>query len=167
MKKIIVMLIGLVAFNAFADYGRQGASTAKAFGGGVESGSLEKQFINVINKEGSTISAGMLVVWDVTNDDGASVVIDTAAGGNPACMMVKDCSSNAFCRCQTYGYTDILLFDASVVASAGSKIYMSETNAGYAIAIAPASVNGADSPAGFYYDQASASGASEAFIKLR
>jgi hypothetical protein len=169
MRNLIVFLTGLVAFNALADYGRIGASTAKAFGGGVESGSLEQQFINVINKEGSTIAAGSLVVWDITNDDGASVVIDTTRTANPACMIVKSCAANAFCKCQTYGYTDAFLFDAEVAASANSRIYVSGANAGYGTARAPLSSEqiGSIKPVGFFYDTPSTSGAVEVFLQLR
>lgn len=170
MKQIIVLLISLIAFNASADYGRQGASTNKAYDGGIKADTLEKQFINVINKEGSTISAGMLVVWDVSNDDGASVVIDTSRVANPACVMVKDCAANAFCKCQTYGYISNLLFDSdNLAASANSKFYISGANAGYVSARAPIAADqiGSIIPGGFLYDTPSASAAVEAFIRLR
>lgn len=169
MKNLIVIMIAAVTFNVFADYGRQGASTAKSASGGIQAGTLEQQFINVINKEGSTISAGMLVVWDISNDDGASVVIDTTRTANPACMMVKSCAANAICKCQTYGYTDAFLFDAEVAASANGVIYVSGANAGYGTARAPLSTEqiGSIKPVGFFYDTPSASGAVEAFIKLR
>lgn len=173
MKNLILILVAAITLNVFADYGRQGASNAKAFGGGVQSGSLEKQFIDVLNKEGSTIAAGSIVVWDITNDDGASVVIDTTRTANPACVMVKSCASNAFCKCQTYGYTDALLFDSlatnPVAASANGVIYISGENAGYVSAKVPLSTEqiGSIKPIGFFYDAPSTSAAVEAFIKLR
>lgn len=170
MKTFILLLISMIAFNAFADYGRQGASTNKAFGGGVQAGTLEKQYINVLNKEGSTIAAGSIVVWDVSNDDGASVIIDTTRTANPACMMAVSCASNAFCKCQTYGYTDILLFDSdNLAASASGRLYVSGANAGYVSARAPLSSEqiGSIKPIGFVYDTPSASAAIEAFIQLR
>lgn len=38
MKNLILILVAAITLNVFADYGRQGASNAKAFGGGVQSG---------------------------------------------------------------------------------------------------------------------------------
>jgi hypothetical protein len=170
MKSFIFLLISMIAFNAFADYGRQGSSTSKAFGGGVKSDTLEVQFINVINQEGSALSAGQIVVWDISNDDGASVVIDTTRAANPACMIVKACAAAAICKCQTYGYTAALLFDLdNVAASANGRIYISGGNAGYVSARAPVSGDqiGSIKPIGFFYDAPTASGAVEAFIQLR
>lgn len=167
MKKFIVLLISLVTFNALADYGRQGASNNKGFDGGIQAGTLEKQFINVKNKYGSTIAAGSIVVWDVSNDDGYSVTLSTTAFANAACMMAVSCASNAFCKCQTYGYTDALLFAqvSAGNATAGDKICISETDAGYVQA--PSSIEARDSVVGFFYDSSTTTGAVEAFIKLR
>lgn len=170
MKFIFTLLISLTAFNAMADYGRSGASTNLSSSGGVEAGSLDKQFINVINNEGAAIAAGALVVWDNTADDGASVIIDTGRTGAPACVMVKSCADNALCKCQTYGYVAALLFDSTAAAaSANSKFYISGENAGYASARAPLSTEqiGSITPGGFFYDTPTASGSVEAFIKLR
>lgn len=168
MKNIILILVAAVTLNVFADYGTQGRSANKNFAGAIEN--AESQYINVLNKEGASISAGMLVVWDVANDDGASVIIDTGRTNVPACVMVASCSDGKMCKCQTYGYVSSLLFDSSAgAASASGKFYISGENAGYVSSRAPLSSEqiGSIQAGGFFYDTPSASAAVEAFIKLR
>lgn len=167
MKKFILILISLVTFNALADYGRQGASNNASISGGLQNGTLEQQFINVKNKYGATIAAGSIAVWDVTNDDGYSVTLSITAFANPACMIVASCASNAWCKCQTYGYTDKLLFGSDTTGStaAGDKIQLSEYAFGYVQA--PTSLEARDSVIGVFYDASTTTGAVEAFLKLR
>lgn len=167
MKFITLLLISMFTFNVMADYGRQGASSNQAAGGGLQAGTLEQQFINVKNKQGSTIAAGSIVVWDVSNDDGYSVKLSITAFDNPACMMFASCASNAWCKCQTYGYTDKLLFssDPGGAATAGNKIQLSENALGYVQA--PSSLEARDTVIGHFYDSSATTGAVEAFIRLR
>lgn len=162
-----MLFVCLFAFNAIADFGTQGRSTAKKFDGTPRADSIEQQFINVKNQLGSTISAGMIVVWDSGNDDGASVTTSTTANAVPACMMVDNCSAAAFCKCQTYGYTDELLVDAAQAASAGGKAYISGSNAGYAIARDVPSTGLQDSAVAMFYDAVTVSAAAEAFLLMR
>lgn len=170
MKNFLLLLISFVTFNVMADYGIQGRSNTKKYDGTILADTREAQFINVKNQYANAISAGMIAVWDVSNDDGGSVTISATRTSYPACVMVKNCSSGALCSCQTYGYFASLLFDSTAGAvSASGKIYLSGENAGYASARAPLSSEqiGSISPAGFFYDTPSASASVEAFIRLR
>lgn len=166
MKKIIILLISLFAYEAMAAYGRVGASTAKKYDGTVDATTREAVFINVLNKYGATIASGKVAVWDSSNDDGGSVTLSATAFSTPACMMVKDCAANAMCKCQKYGYTDLLLFSPylSGSASAGDKIQLSEDTAGYVQA--PSSLEARDTVIGMFYDAASTTGAVEAFLTI-
>lgn len=171
MKNFLLLLISFVTFNVMADYGIQGRSNTKKYDGTVLADSREKQFINVINQEGNALSAGMVAVWDVSNDDGGSVVISATRTSNPACVVTETCAVGALCKnCQTYGYYSSALFDSTAGAvSASGKVYLSGENQGYVSARAPLSSEqiGSISPIGFFYDTPSASAAVEIFINLR
>ena len=75
--KTFALFLGLVAtlvlFPAHAIKGPYGRSTSLDHTGAAVSSSLEKHFINVINRSGGTLAAGNVVVWDsgAEGDDGA------------------------------------------------------------------------------------------------
>lgn len=170
MKNFILLFVCLFTMGVRADYGAVGKSANKKFDGTVEN--PDKIYINVKNQNANAISAGMLAVWDVSNDDGASVTISNTRTSAPACIMVATCASGAFCKCQTYGYYSAALFDDDindVAASASGKFYISGQNAGYISARAPLSTDqiGSISAGGYFYDTPSVSAAVEVFIKLR
>jgi len=151
--------------SAYSDIGPKGHGAAIKFDGTVDANTEEKHFINVINNEGSTIAAGSLVILDVASDDGASVVISTAASSQPLCVMVAACADNALCSCQTYGRNSAVLFDRKGSAAvAGAPFFNATSTQGY---IKGGVYGGVDHPAGIFYDAATASGAMEVFIKLR
>lgn len=169
MKQFFLALALLIAGDAMALIAPQGKSTNVDVAGAVVSGSIEQWYINVINKQGSTISAGKVVFWDVSNDDGASVVLTKAQYSRPACMVVADCAANALCKCQKYGYTSQLLYGTgggSAVAGECAFMNTSTAGTGYVKAIAAASVNAKDVCLGMFYDAASATGAVEAFLNI-
>lgn len=160
--KFFIMLVLAFAFTAFGAIENVGRSASLKFDKSVQN--PEKEFINVKNVEGSTISAGMIVVLDLTEDDGASVIIDTTGTRHPLCIMVKDCSDDALCKCQTYGIFDSALVTvANGNASAGAPFYIATTTAGYISGVAGTG----SQVAGEFYDASSASGAIQVFINTK
>lgn len=166
MKNLITLVFAAIfSLSAYADVGPKGHSTALKYDGTVDTSTLEKHFINVVNNKGSSIAAGSLVYLDVTADDGASVTTGTTDSQTPLCIMVAACADNAACSCQTYGLYSAALFDAEGGnAVAGAPFFLSTANAGY---ISEGALGADNIPAGIFYDAASASAAVEVFIKLR
>lgn len=162
--KTLALLIALTSLSAFASIGPQGRSTAILYDGSADANSLEKEFINVINNEGSSIAAGSAVILDVTVDDGASVIVDTTASMTPICIMVAACADNALCKCQTYGLGSALTDLSGGNAVAGAPFFLSQLSAGY---VRTNTLGGVEIPAGVFYDAASATGSVEVFIKLK
>lgn len=167
MKTLFVFILALfVANTAFADLGPVARSSILKYDGTVDANSLEQHFIKVLNKSGGSVVAGKVMIWDVSNDDGASVTTTTSASQMPACIMAQACSANALCLCQTYGYNSAVYFHVGGGnAVAGAPFFISTGTAGYIKAIS--SPGAGDRPAGIFYDAASASGTVEAFIRLR
>jgi len=166
MKKILTILLIALSLNAFAVINDPGQSNS------VDNlGAIVKQdvmFINVLNSEATaTLLKGQLVVADLTDDNGFGVVSSSVSAVKPMCMLLKDLAVGEKGRCQVYGYTDILLFDASVTASAGEKIYVSGDNSGYSVYILAreAGTSGLPSVADAL-DASSVSGAIEAYLRL-
>ncbi|MGE3608012.1 MAG: hypothetical protein AB7I27_00390 [Bacteriovoracaceae bacterium] len=160
---LVFMVMSLVADAAIRPSGR---STNLKYDGSIDTSTLEKEFINVVNKSGSTLAAGAVVILDVTNDDGASVTTTTSASQVPMCVNTKSCAANALCECQTYGYFSAALFHVGGGnAVAGRPFYISTGTAGYIKAIASPAAS--DIPGGVFYDAASASGAVEVFLKMK
>jgi len=173
MKKLLTLLFLLtISLHAFADIGPAGRSVSIDATGALQEGSLENWFVYVKNNGASAASDGSLVVFDTASDDGYTFSTSTTAGDSPVCMLDSNrdasCAAEAICRCRTYGYTDKLLFDSTNrTASAGHQFFISENVAGYAQAEDLASVAASDVPGGVFYDDASASAAVEAFVRLR
>lgn len=164
MKFLSFIALCLISFNAMAFNGTIGRSTALSFDGTVNSETIEKQSINVKNSHSAVISAGMAVVLDAADDDGASVEILTTAGLSPLCIMEVSCAVGALCPCQTYGKFDSALFDSTAASAvAGKRFYMSTNNAGYLSARGTDLVS--EVAGGVFYDAASASGSIQIFIK--
>jgi hypothetical protein len=165
--KLFALLLMVLSISATAAIGPVARSANKTYAGAAEN--VEKEYINVLNKSGGSLTAGQIVVWDVDNDDGASVEKSTSAYAIPACMITKACASNAICKeCQVYGYTSQLLFGAAQGnATAGRCLYINEADSGYVQATADGSVDAKDECVGMIYDAASATGAVEAFLKMK
>lgn len=153
------------AYNAFADVCLEGRSVIIRGDGTIVPSNGEQCFENVYNQNGGTIAKGAIVVFDNTESDGYSVATSSTAGAKPRCMVAESCAAGKFCKCQTYGYTDILLVDGGTTASNGTVLYISEGNAGYAEKNASPAVT--DFPIGYVKESITASGAKKAFLKLR
>lgn len=166
MKKFLVSILALAfSMTAFAAIEPVNRSTNIKYDGSADEATLEKEFINVINNEGSTIAAGSVVILDATADDGASVIVDTSAGQTPICVMVSSCADNKLCQCQTYGLIDSALIDLSGGnASAGGTAFISQTTAGY---MAAGTIGGTEHPVGVFYDAVTATGSAQLFLKLK
>lgn len=168
MKFFGTLFIALFAMTAFADIGLVDRSTSFDGAGSLLSGSVEKYEIVVKNQSGGALEDGDIVVWDSSNDDGYSVTTSTTAGAVPACVLSEACAASASCKCQTYGYKSNVNFDVTNAnATAGFLVFLSESNAGDVQAEAKGSIAASDVPIGMFYDDATASGDVEVFIRLR
>lgn len=167
MKALLFIITLVLSLASFADIGPINRSANLTNAGAVQSGTLEKIFINVKNSSGGTLSAGQIVVADLTDDDGVSVDITTTAGSVPMCMITESCAVGKLCKnCQTYGLYDSGLFaHDGVNAVAGKPFFISEALAGSIGAIS--SPGGDDIAAGVFLDDATATGAVQVFIKMR
>lgn len=165
MRNICAIAFALFTMTVFAAIEPVNRSTNLKADGTVDTSTLEKEFINVVNGEGSTIAAGSLVILDVTADDGATVIVDTSSGQTPICVMVDACADNKLCKCQTYGLYDSALVDLTGGnPAAGGTAFISLTNAGY---LKAGTVGGTEHPVGVFYDAVSATGAAQVFLKLK
>lgn len=165
MKIITFIFAFILSMSAFSAIELQNRSTNLKYDGTIDTATLEKEFINVINREGSTVAAGTIMVLDLTEDDGASVIVDGSASQTPICVMVASCADDALCKCQTYGKFDAALFDSTAGnATAGAPFFISTNNAGY---IGAGTLGGVEIPGGVFYDSASASASVEVFLKLK
>lgn len=163
MKSIIVLFFAMISLNAMAFIGNVGHSTALDYAKNPISETIEKQFINV--KANGAIGAGKFAAWDLSADDGATVVVAPVSGLAPACVMVNDCADAALCKCQTYGINDSVLFEAnSGSATAGKRAWISASSAGYAAARSPEVAT--EIPVGYFMDASAATGSVQIFIKL-
>lgn len=170
--KFLVLLM-LLATSAFAEEGPHGQNVLVDGLGNIK-GPKDQFFIYVKNGEGATISPGSVTVLDVADDDGVSVEVVTTATARPHCVMVDNCTtSKRTCKCQTYGYTDLLLFhdDAGGDATAGEFAFIDTSSQGYARARVQSGGGDVFShdnfPIGIFYDSSADDGAVEAFIDLR
>lgn len=173
MKKLFLLSTLFWGLSVQADIGPQNKSNRLDYAGSVVSSELEQWFIMVKNSAASALSAGAIVVWDTDDDDGVSVTTSTSAGAVPACMNVSSCAVGALCKCQIYGYTDLLLFDpegggaSGGASTAGEPIFIDESDAGYVQATVSGSIAANDYKIGVFYDSGSNTGATEAFLQLR
>lgn len=168
MKKLFLFVCMAASLTAFAEMGPLNSSTNLDGAGNVIGGTLEQRFINVKNRYGNTLSRGAVVVWDTSNDDGYSVTTSTTAGAYPACILAVACSSGSLCKCQTYGYHSEILFKREGSdATAGQKMFLSETTGGYINGMAAGSISADDVSLGIFYDSATATGSVEGFVKIQ
>lgn len=163
MKLLILLASIFTATASHAMISPVGRSTALDYAGAVITSTVEKHFINV--KAGASYAAGTAVVLDLTADDGATVTTSASAGQSPLCIVPVACTSGKICKCQKYGLLDAALFDSTNAnAVAGSRWYMSSTNAGYLSARATSLAT--EVAGGIFYDAATASGSVQVFINL-
>jgi len=161
--------IEFVLPSAKADVGLVGRSTSLDNLGALQPGSREVFYIHVKNNSGTTYAAGSGMILDYTADDGYSVTGTTSVTARPHCMLQESCANGKLCKCQTYGYTSLLLFDGdgNDVAAAGDPIFASTKTAGYFMALGVGDGSASAESWGVFYDASTASGAVEAFLDLR
>ena len=127
----------------------------------------DQVWIKIRNKTGASLARGtLMMVESGTYDDGATATKTSDHLQVPTCMVDETIAINAMGKCQVYGYTDALLFDAETTAAANEPIYVDDDNAGYARAIASASVGAYHVKLGTFLDASAASGAIEAFLNM-
>ena len=115
-------------------------------------------------KAGAAHAIGTVVVYDASDEDGYTVTTSSTAGAKPKCMIVETCIADKQCKCQTSGYTELLLYSGQVNATAGDIMYVSEVDAGYASHNASAAVT--DVSFGFIKEAKTATGAVKAVLKF-
>ena len=164
---LIIALMAL-SLNAFADVCNEGRSTSWDATGTVRSDSLDQCYVKVSNVDQGTLAKGSIVIVDDTVSNGYEIATSTSAGAVPHCMIMESCANGAKCKCQTYGYTEDLLFDVTNTnATVGESIFISENAAGYVQNEALASIAASDIVIGEFRETKSASGAIKAFLRLK
>lgn len=162
MKNLLICLFAFICVSAYAFVGPVDRSVNLSYDGTALNGTLEKHFMNVKNGSAGTLVAGKVVVISTSADDGFTVLAGSNNRESGLCVMAVDCAASALCSCQVYGYNSSALFDAALSATAGEKIYLSSTNAGYIAAILAPS---ASIPSfGVFLDSSATSGAVEIFL---
>jgi hypothetical protein len=161
--------IFLALFFTLASYAEECVEgrSAKWQADGTFVGPYEKCFIKVSNASGGSLAKGSVVISDTSQANPHVVTTSTTAGSAPICVIAETCSTGAKCKCQTYGYTDSLLFEATKEASAGHLVFISENVAKYSMAEVKGSIAGSDVPIGTFLETSATSGSIKAFIKLR
>lgn len=134
MRNLFVLFIFAFALTANALILKTGSGNEFDYTGtSVKAGGYDNVYTTVKNISGATQTSGTIMVHDLTKDDGASVTTTTTAFISPACVLVEDVVDDGFGKCLIRGYISDLKFDASTTASAGYPIYLSRSNAGYAV----------------------------------
>jgi len=165
---LTLMVVLLFATNAMAEKGKFGRSASLDGTGSIQVGSIEKFFVNCKNTSGGALEDGDLVVADVANDDGFSCTSSAAPGAVPLCVLNEACADDAMCECQTYGFKSNVNFDSTNDgASAGDQVFLSESTAGKVQSEALGSIAASDVMVGVFYDEITASGDAEIFLRLR
>ena len=169
MKSFITFItfaLVIMSFNASALILNSGSSNNFDATGTIKY--QDKVFVQVKNGTGSSLAAGTLVGPDLTSDDGATVakIVASAQASKAICMVAETIANGSMGKCQVYGYTDKLLFDAATTAVAGEGIFVGSSTAGYGLAIASASVSGYNTPVGIFLDASAASGSVEAYLNM-
>lgn len=172
MRNLLILVCLFFATNAMATIQHSTQSNYKTNDGSV--GYYDRIFIRV--KASTGITKGMVVGASLTADDGMTVSPIDNVFQKPLCVMAETLATDAWGKCQIYGYSDTVLFSGSVYeASAGSAIYTSGV-AGYGISyprnVAGASSYLAASPSfsqyGMFLDDSTySSGAVELFINVK
>jgi len=123
----------------------------------------DKVFIQI--KAGEALTAGDVVIFDVTADDGATVAHTSELGGFSACVVEKTLASGATGKCQVYGKASVNHSGFGDNAVAGSALYASNDALGGKVTgiTSPAA---SDHPIGVALDALSATESIEAFIRL-
>ena len=83
----------------------------------------DKVYIRV--KAGEALSAGDVVIFDTTADDGATVSHTSELGGFSACVVEKALASGATGKCQVYGKASVNHSGFGDNATAGGALYAS------------------------------------------
>lgn len=167
--KFLVFIALLLSFAVNAEVCLEGRSTKKDATGTVDAGSIEKCYVNAFNVDQGTLAAGSIVILDPTESNGYEIATSTTAGAVPHCMIMESCAQGKDpCKCQTYGYTESLLFDVTnASATVGETAFISENAAGYVQNEALGSIAASDIPVGVFLESKAASGAIKAFLRMR
>jgi hypothetical protein len=131
--KLIALTLALFSFNAFS----QGGSYDAAGNVKVQN----KEYISVVNSTSATsLTNGMVVCFDVSDDNGIGVDLCGTAGFKAAGVVVGTCAVGARCKLQTKGYFSNLLFKyvSTTNSVAGGVLYATTDGKAYAATAAAA-----------------------------
>ena len=169
MKNLLILCFLVLSFTAYADVCNEGRSTSWDATGTVRADSLDQCYVKVSNVDQGTLAKGSIVILDPTVENGYEIATSSTAGAVPHCMIMEACAEGAKCKCQTYGYTDILLFDVTnEAATKGEPIFISEGSKGYVQSELLAGRAASDIVIGEFKEaETTASGAIKAFLRLK
>tara|TARA_R110000868_G_scaffold87034_5_gene243664 strand:+ start:3286 stop:3759 length:474 start_codon:yes stop_codon:yes gene_type:complete len=150
------LLAFLLTFSAF------GAQNAFNADGTVKT--THKKYLIVKNSASGALTVGEFVAPDLTDDNGAAVDFVYQTSARAICMIVDTtCAVGALCKCQTYGFTDVAYFDASVSSATAGGPGFANTAGSVAV---ESSIAASEYPVGIFLDASSATGAVQFFITL-
>jgi hypothetical protein len=122
--------------------------------------------ISIMVKAGAALTKGQSVTYDLTADDGFTVIPADAVGEKVACIIEETVASGAMGKCQVWGFSDSVLFASAAAANAATagELGYASTTSGYIKAIPQASVAAYYAPVGQFLDSDSATGSIQFFI---
>lgn len=167
MKTLVLILSVLFTMSAHALIVSPSVGGSNAFDATGAVKNREAVYIKVKNASALAMTAGMIVVDDLTADNGISATTTLSAGYTPKCVIVDtSCAVGAMCKCQVYGYYASCSFDQSEgTATAGFQGYLSEATAGHISARPLTSLDAQDHSGIVFLDAPSASGATECLVR--
>jgi len=158
MKSLLLVVLFLVAFTAQAIMTSNISSTSIDATGTIKA----HDKISIMVKAGAALVKGQVVSYDLTADDGFTVVATDAIGQKAACVLEQSVAAGAMAKCQVWGFSDYVLVNATLAATAGELGYANA--AGYVAPIALTGVASYYAPVGRFLDSETASGAVDFFI---
>lgn len=172
MKTLVLILSILFTMSAHALIVSPSVGGSNAFDAAGAVKNREAVYIKVKNASALAMTAGMMVVDDLTADNGISVTTTLSAGYTPKCVIVDtSCAVGAMCKCQVYGYYASCSFDRTATdgtagdATAGFQGYLSESTAGHIEARPLTRLDAQDHAGIIFLDAPSASGATECLVR--
>lgn len=166
MRNLLIALFLLFSFSVFAVIDSPYGTYVNNLG---EVEKYDKQWITVYNATGSSIARGSVVVYDVTADDGYTIVSSTTFGVAAACVTDQAIANLSKGLCLIRGKHDAVLFKLTGAENLATYelAYHSDT-AFYAAPVAAATTTYPMYTAiGYALDACTATGTCDMFINIK
>jgi hypothetical protein len=158
MKNLLILLTVVLGFNA---YGVINAPMSNQYDA---TGALTRSdVVDIKVKCGEAGSAGDVMTFDLTADDGAKVEQGDVLGEAAACVLVEACAANALAKCRVYGKISANHSGTGDNAVAGVPVFVSPSDGKVTGITSP---SGHNYPVGIALDASSSTEALEVFVQL-